>query len=233
MRWDFTPNALLAIAARRAPDRLAVIDESGMLTYSELERDVVALARGLQKRGIGTRTRVGVLCRNHRVVLETLGATGRLGGDVVLLNTGLSGKQFDEVLIEQHIDVLVADGEFADELPKDMDDKRFSGMLVLGAWDAKDLGADGDTIEEIIANAPEGSLPTRPRRSRTVVLTSGTTGPPKGAQRPEPRSWMPAAAVLSRIPLRAGETTVVAAPMFHTRGFAALPLRLAPGSTTG
>lgn len=231
MRWDFTPNALLAIAARRAPDRLAVIDESGMLTYSELERDVVALARGLQRRGIGARTRVGVLCRNHRVVLQALGATGRLGGDVVLLNTGLSGKQFDEVLIEQHIDVLVADGEFADELPKDMDDKRFSGMLVLGAWDAKDLGADGDTIEEIIANAPEGSLPTRPRRSRTVVLTSGTTGTPKGAQRPEPRSWMPAAAVLSRIPLRAGETTVVAAPMFHTWGFAALQLSLALGST--
>ncbi|MGZ4524055.1 MAG: acyl-CoA synthetase, partial [Mycobacteriaceae bacterium] len=145
-------------------------------------------ARALPTRGIGERARVGVLCRNHRVVLQVLGATGRLGGDVVLLNTGLSERQFDEVLIEQHMDVLVADGEFADEN---------------------------------IANAPEGSLPTWPRRSRTVVLTFGTTGTPKGAQRPEPRSWVPAAAVLSRIPLRAGETTVVAAPTFHTWGFAA------------
>jgi len=197
VRWDFTPSALLAISARRVPDHLAVIDESGELTYDELERDVTALARALAQRGVGERSRVGVLCRNHRGVLQALGATGRLGGDLVLLNTGLSGKQLEEVLTEQHITVLVVDGEFADVLPKDPDDKRLDGMLVIGAWDAKQLGADIDTVDELIANASAGSLPTRPRRGRTVVLTSGTTGSPKGATRPEPRNWMPASAILS------------------------------------
>ena len=231
VRWDFTPSALLAIAARRAPDRTAVVDESGELTYSQLEEDVTALARALQRRGVGERSRVGVLCRNHRGVLQVLGATGRLGGDLVLLNTGLSGKQLGEVLSEQQIDVLVADGEFADSLPKDIDAKPADGMVVLGAWDGAELGDDVDTIDELIAQAPGGSLPTRPRRGRTVVLTSGTTGTPKGARRPEPRNWMPAAAVLSRISLRTGQTTVVAAPLFHTWGFAALQLSLALGST--
>jgi len=231
VRWDFTPSALLAISARRGPDRLAVIDESGELTYDQLERDVTALARALQQRAVGARSRVGVLCRNHRGVLQVLGATGRLGGDLVLLNTGLSGKQLDEVLTEQHITVLVADGEFAELLPADLTDTRFDGMVVIGAWDGKQLGAQVDTLDELIAGAPEGSLPTRPRRGRTVVLTSGTTGTPKGARRPEPRNWMPAAAILSRIPLRAGETTVVAAPMFHTWGFAGLQISLALGST--
>jgi len=231
VRWDFTPSALLAISARRVPDHLAVIDESGELTYDELERDVTALARALAQRGVGERSRVGVLCRNHRGVLQALGATGRLGGDLVLLNTGLSGKQLEEVLTEQHITVLVVDGEFADVLPKGLDHRRLDGMLVIGAWDAKQLGADIDTVDDLIANAPAGSLPTRPRRGRTVVLTSGTTGSPKGATRPEPRNWMPASAILSRIPLRTGETTVVAAPMFHTWGFAGLQISLALGAT--
>ncbi len=222
---------MLGIAARRAPDRVAVIDESGELTYDRLERNVTALARALGQRGIDEESRVGVLCRNHRVVLQVLGATGRLGGDLVLLNTGLSGKQLEEVLTEQHITALVADGEFAESLPKDMTHERFDGMLMLGASEADKLGPDVEAISDLIEHAPDHSLPTRPRRGRTVVLTSGTTGTPKGARRPEPRSWMPAAAILSRIPLRAGQTTVVAAPMFHTWGFAALQLSLALGST--
>ena len=64
-----------------------------------------------------------------------------------------------------------------------------------------------------------------------MVLTSGTTGTPKGANRPEPRSWMPASALLSRLPLRSAETTVVASPIFHTWGLAAAQVGLALRST--
>ncbi|WP_127783517.1 AMP-binding protein [Rhodococcus sp. X156] len=233
VRWDFTPSSLLAISARRAPDRVAVIDDSGELTYGQLEADVMALARSLSRSGVGTKSRVGVLCRNHRGVLQVLGATGRVGADLVLLNTGLSGKQLGDVLTEQKITVLVADGEFAEVLPDDIDERQRSGDLrLVGAVDGLKLGSDVETVDDLIERSPaDVTLPTRPRRGRTVVLTSGTTGTPKGAHRPEPRNWMPAAAVLSRIPLRSGETTVVAAPMFHTWGFAALQLSLALGST--
>lgn len=227
VRWDLTPSGLLSISARRAPDRTAVVDDAGTLTYTELDASVSALARSLQRRGIGERSKVAVLCRNHRGVLQVLGATGRLGADLVLLNTGLSGRQLAEVVREQGIELLVADGEFAALLPSGPDTPP-----LVQAW-APDSGGGlaAPTLAELIADAPAGTLPTRPRRGRTVVLTSGTTGTPKGAHRPEPRSWLPAAAVLSRIPLRTGETTVVAAPVFHTWGFAALQLGLALGST--
>jgi fatty-acyl-CoA synthase len=56
-----------------------------------------------------------------------------------------------------------------------------------------------------------------------VLLTSGTTGTPKGARRSGGAAGS-LAAMLERIPWRAGETTVVAAPMFHAWGFGQLAI---------
>ena len=64
-------------------------------------------------------------------------------------------------------------------------------------------------------------------RGRVVILTSGTTGTPKGANRRQPASLDPAAALLASIPLRARERTLIAAPMFHSWGFAHLVLGIA------
>ncbi|GAB2925358.1 hypothetical protein GCM10027047_22980 [Rhodococcus aerolatus] len=241
VRWDFTPGSLLAISAHRYPDRVAVVDDAGEITYAELVESVEALARALAAKGVGERDKIGVLCRNHRAVLQVLGATGRLGGDLVLLNTGLSEGQLADVIAEQDLDVIVADAEFADSIPDDLGD-----TLVLQAWaDVEDAEQAKDrteheiaravpTLAELIQDAPskdEQKLPRRPRRGRTVVLTSGTTGTPKGAKRPEPSNWMPAASVLSRIPLKAGGVTLVPAPLFHTWGFAGMQLSLALSST--
>jgi fatty-acyl-CoA synthase len=64
-----------------------------------------------------------------------------------------------------------------------------------------------------------------------VILTSGTTGRPKGATRSQPETLHPAAALLSKIPLRARETTMIAAPLFHSWGFAHFTLGMALSST--
>jgi acyl-CoA synthetase (AMP-forming)/AMP-acid ligase II len=64
-----------------------------------------------------------------------------------------------------------------------------------------------------------------------VILTSGTTGTPKGANRKEPKTLDPAASLLSKIPLRARERTLIAAPLFHSWGLAHLVLGVALAST--
>jgi fatty-acyl-CoA synthase len=63
-----------------------------------------------------------------------------------------------------------------------------------------------------------------------VLLTSGTTGTPKGAPRTV-RSPLAAAQFLDRIPLRTGECTVMAAPLFHGTGLSQFLLSFALGST--
>ena len=64
-----------------------------------------------------------------------------------------------------------------------------------------------------------------------VLLTSGTTGTPKGARRPSGGGGGDLAAVLDRVPWRYGETTVVAAPMFHAWGFGQLVIAAVMGNT--
>jgi fatty-acyl-CoA synthase len=69
------------------------------------------------------------------------------------------------------------------------------------------------------------------QEGRAVILTSGTTGSPKGASRANPQSLDPAVSLLATIPLKARQTAYIAAPLFHSWGFAHFSLGLILGST--
>ncbi|MDU0291217.1 AMP-binding protein [Saccharothrix longispora] len=224
LRWDLTIAFGYAHGAARHPDRPAIVDDGGALTFAEVDERTTRLAHGLRDLGAGAGTKVAVLCRNHRGFVETVTASVKLGAHVVLLNTGLSAGQVATVLREQDVAVVVADSEFGDLL---VDAPREVHRLV--AWVEGTTG--GRTLEDLIASSPATPLPRRPPRGRMVVLTSGTTGAPKGARRPEPASLTPAAALLSRIPLRAGDRFSVPAPLFHTWGLAAFQIALVLGAT--
>ena len=62
------------------------------------------------------------------------------------------------------------------------------------------------------------SVPPPEIHAKLVLLTSGTTGTPKGAPRSLSRSLAPVGAVLSKVPYKSGESTYVAPPMFHGCG---------------
>ncbi|WP_249124492.1 AMP-binding protein [Saccharopolyspora erythraea] len=224
LRWGVTPPLAYAVGAIRHPDRPAVIDERGAISYAEVSLRTTRLANALRERGIGDSSRVGILCRNHHGAIETIVACGKLGTDVVLLNTGLSTSQLAAVLAEQQVDLLVLDAEYdrhLPELPADLD--------VVLAW--TEGSTRHSTVEHLIATSQVKALPRRPRHARMIVLTSGTTGTPKGARRPDPPGIGPAATVMSRIPLRSGERMLVCAPVFHTWGLAAFQLGAVLGAT--
>ncbi|MGW1681144.1 AMP-binding protein [Saccharopolyspora sp. NPDC002376] len=222
-RWGITPPLGFAIGAVRHPDRPAVIDERGALSYAELEQRTSRLANGLRKR-VKRGTRIGILCRNHHGPVETIVAAAKLGVDVVLLNTGLSGQQLSDVIAQQQVGVLVLDAEFRTQLPELPDE-----VDQVLAW--TDGTTRRDTLEHLIATSSP-RRPAKPRRhARMIVLTSGTTGTPKGARRPDPPSLNPAASILSRLPLNNGERVLVCAPLFHTWGLAAFQLGVVLGAT--
>jgi fatty-acyl-CoA synthase len=169
---------------------------------------------------------VAIMCRNHRGFIDATVACSKLGAHSLYLNTAFAGPQITDVVKRESPRAIVFDEEFG-ELVADaaVRRKRFIG------WHEKESELEDPTLDELIERGDPGDVVPPGEPGRTVILTSGTTGTPKGASRKQPDSLDPAAALLSKIPLKARETTMIAAPLFHSWGFAHFTLGLGLSST--
>ncbi len=222
--WGTGPAGGFTAAATLDPGRTALVDELGSLTFAQMHRRSNALARAFADLGVSEGDSVALMCRNHRGFVDASIATAKLGADILYLNTAFAGPQLVEVLEREQPVLVVHDDEFTSLLAK-----AHVGTSVR-AW--TDLGTESDdpTLESLIAGQPDGDLAPAARHGRIVILTSGTTGTPKGAPRSE-AGIDAAVSLLSRMPLRYGWRTHIAAPLFHTWGFAHLALSMLLGST--
>ena len=216
-------SAALAKSARMHPERTAIIDELGSITYRELDAAANAVANAWLARGVAPGDGVALLARNHRYLVIALYAAVRVGARIVLLNTDFAGPQVREVASREGVDLLVHDEEYSKFL--DGIEPRHGRVL---SWSES---AGRDTIAALIESGDSSTPPPPNERSRIVVLTSGTTGTPKGAPRSEPKGLAPVGALLERAPFRAGDTVEICAPMFHSLGLAFMLLTVAMGST--
>jgi fatty-acyl-CoA synthase len=224
-RWGPTPAAAYSGAAIRHPDRAALVDERGMLTFGEVHARTNALAAELGRAGISVGDGVAIMCRNHRGFVEATVACSKLGTSALYLNTSFAAPQIADVLAREDPAAVIFDAEFAELLGKGA-----AGRKRFVAWhDAE--SADDPLLDDLIARGDRSELAPPPEKGRVVILTSGTTGTPKGAARKEPDSLEPIASLLSKIPLKAQETTLIGAPMFHSWGFAHFTLSMPLGST--
>ena len=225
-RWGASPAAGVAAAAVRYPGETMLSDELGSLSFRQVHLRSNRLARALRGEGIGEGDGVAILARNHRFFVESVLAISKLGANALFMNTMFSGPQLKGVAEREKPAALIYDDEFADLLSGvDADLKRFV------AWQG-DGEADDPSVESLLDAVGDDSDLTPPdSSSKFVVLTSGTTGVPKGAQRGQPDTLGPIAALLSQIPLRARETTVIAAPLFHSWGFAHFSIGLSLSSS--
>jgi len=212
VRWGASPALGITTAAIHYPDETALIDERGSLTFEQLHRRSNALAHAFERMGIGYGDGVGIMCRNHRGFIEATLAAAKLGASALYLNTMFAGPQLVEVTQREDPKVLVYDEEFTGLL----DGVGDSVQRVVG-WTDGEAGVP--TLDSLIASADDSNLKPPPDKPRFVILTSGTTGTPKGAQRSSPDGLFALAALIDKIPYRSRETMVVAAPLFHSWGF--------------
>ena len=210
-----------AASAMRHGNDPALSDERGTLTYADLDRRSNALARAWMAEGVNEKSVVAVLARDHRGLVDAIIAAAKVGARLLLMNTGFSKPQLADVAARENVDVVVYDQEFIDLLsamPAGV--RRYlawedvPGTVVDGGPDSKVVG-----IESLIAANDDSKLAPPPKDAGGIVLlTSGTTGTPKGAPR-QVRSPLAAAQFLERIPLGKGEPIFIAAPLFHGTGF--------------
>jgi acyl-CoA synthetase (AMP-forming)/AMP-acid ligase II len=225
IRWGASPALGSAANAVTVPDRTAIIDEAGTLTWKQTHRRSNALAQALRDEGVGPGDGVAIMCRNHRYFVEATMACAKLGAIALYLNTAFAGPQLADVMERERPAALIYDQEFT-ELLSDAS----KGLRRFVAWEERD-GTDEVTLEQLISGSHGEDLDPPPEAGRYIILTSGTTGTPKGAQRSQPEGLGALAALLSKIPRRSHETVMIAAPLFHSWGFLHFILSLPTAAT--
>lgn len=205
---------VLAVSAARWPQRTAIIDEDGALSYHELQSMAESLAVELLDAGVRPGQPVGVMARNGRNFVAAVFAGALVGADVVLVNTEFRADALAGALGAHQVRTMFCDSEFTEQIE-----------------------ATGESIRIIDPATVEPCLDVaRPRvapSGRMVLLTSGTTGIPKGVPRtPHLSSGVGVSAtILARTGLRVGTRISLAAPMFHGLGFGILMMAIALGGT--
>jgi acyl-CoA synthetase (AMP-forming)/AMP-acid ligase II/uncharacterized membrane protein len=228
-RWGASPATGVIVGAIRHPDRTMLVDDLGQLTYAEVHRRSNAIARGLADAGIRAGDRVGLMCRDHRGFVESVAAIGKLGADVLLLNTSFAAPQIAEVAEREGTVALIYDEEFA-KLVREAGRERTRFV----AWHEGGRRRGGGTayLGDLAESGDTRDLSPPDQNGHVTILTSGTTGTPKGATRSSaPLTLDPPAALLERMPLREGLTVRMGAPLFHAWGFSNLLLGMALGAT--
>jgi fatty-acyl-CoA synthase len=214
IRWRDHPVGALVAAAARHPRRTAIIDDEGSLSFAELDSRSNALARTWRSQAIGPGTTVGLLCRDGRLFMDVAIATQKLGANLVYLNAAFSAPQVAGVVADESIDVLAHDDSLA--------------ASVVEAKASRIVGEQ--ELRRAVASEDNAALEPPGRPGRIVVLTSGTTGRPKGAVRQGSAAPVDGAALLASLPVMSGDTTVIAAPLFHGFGLFGANLALALNS---
>ncbi|HEX2410715.1 MAG TPA: AMP-binding protein [Solirubrobacteraceae bacterium] len=227
VRFGPTPAGGYGASAARFGSETAIIDELGTLTFKDVHERTNALANALADDGIKARDSVGIMCRNHRGFVDAVIACSKLGAHVLFLNTAFSGPQLTDVAKREKPRALIYDHEF-EELIHEASRRRKRYI----AWHDPEDGKPKDPpVDDLIGRGDPRDVEPPPDRGKAIILTSGTTGTPKGASRSQPRSLDPAAALLAMIPLKARERTMIAAPMFHSWGYVHFTLGMSLSST--
>jgi fatty-acyl-CoA synthase len=205
----------IAAATARYPAATAIRTEQAELTYAQLWRRSGQLATVLRGRGLTSQDKVALLARNGVFFVVVLIAAVRLGCDVVLLNTSMAGPQLAAITDSEEVALVLCDDALASLTAA-------CGSAVMGSADAMAIAADAD----------RQPVPPPRRISDFIVLTSGTTGRPKGARRASAGAGTSAVrAFAARLPWGIRRTVVVSAPFFHFWGLAALLISLALSCT--
>jgi acyl-CoA synthetase (AMP-forming)/AMP-acid ligase II len=209
-----------ASAAQRCPDRPGLIDELGTLTWRQLDEQCSALAAALQTLPGGAPKVIGIMCRNHRGFIEALVAANRIGSDILLLNTSFAGPALADVVNREGVDTVIYDEEFTATVDRALADKPDATRIVAWGDEEHEL-----TTEKLIAAHIRQQPERTGRKGKVILLTSGTTGTPKGAKQSGSNAGIGTLkAILDRTPWRAEEPIVIVAPMFHAWGFSQLLL---------
>lgn len=208
-RWGMSQAMSIEMNTVRAPESLALVDDFGERTYQELRDDAWAFARALHKRGINPGDTIAVYARNGRGLLYGMVACGYLGCRMMVVNPYSSGTQAAALLRDYGAHALVVDAEYSEGVETDDHVVR-----VLSHGEIEGL----PTFQDFIDEDAQVDMPEKVRPGSMLMMSSGTTGIPKGVDVRIPRTPMILGGVVQRIPWRPFTVVQQTASLFHGWG---------------
>ncbi len=202
----------IALTARAAPERKAILSDSGSLSYGELNACANQLVRALNRRGVGPGDAVALLCANRPEFAIAYAAAVRGGLRLTCLNWHLQRDELAYIVENCEARAFLADARFAEA----------AAEVARGAAKA--------SVRLAIAGAVEGfeSFATAlaaeraddvetPVLGSTMLYTSGTTGRPKGVYRRQTPPPTGVAREISRVSAFRPETDrmLCTGPLYH------------------
>ena len=210
------PMALLRIAAKVHPQRIAVFDDRQRLTYLELWQQAESVAIGLHSEyGVVRGRKVAIVCCDHSAAIKSIFAASRLGAHVFLVNPAMSTDQLMALHERMQFDFCVYD-------------EQLDAVFSAPSMRSKSLPAYHPSDESIdrMSSSPRQE---EVRLEKTVggsivVMTGGTTGQPKPASRkPSMFTFLPPfCALLTQVRLARYRSVYIATPIYHGFGLASL-----------
>jgi crotonobetaine/carnitine-CoA ligase len=203
--------------AAKNGDRIALKFEGRSISYSELDHESDRLANGLAKAGIGPGDRVATLLFNTPEFPLLWFALAKRRAVLVPLNTGLKG----EILRYELADSAPA-GLAIDRRLWDVYTPLRKGLALRNEWvsDSQPVSAPAIGGAHAFANlfsdqGGEPLAPPKPFDAASILYTSGTTGPPKGAIVPHEKCLTTPREIGARSRLTPESVLFTALPLFH------------------
>jgi non-ribosomal peptide synthetase component F len=221
--WGLTPPAAYGLWAIRYPNEVAIIDDSGSVTFSDVDRRTNALARSLQALGLVADTTVGLMCRNHRGLIEATVACAKVGADVVYLDPDELPSVIAETVWRRPVQALIHDADCTERLRAVA-----PGTLRVVAWSGPGRDPACSTLDELIAASSELPLQRASTPSSVIVRCERTA---RTTDQELPCSLITPSAAQARPPLPRRGLLLIAAPITGRWGFLHLTLGLRSAST--
>jgi acyl-CoA synthetase (AMP-forming)/AMP-acid ligase II len=218
-----TIPGLLASAAERFGDDLAIVDGDIRLTYAELHAAARRFGAGLVAKGVQPGDRVAIWAPNSVRWVTALFGLASAGATLVPVNTRFKGTEAAEILRRSKARAIITvNGFLGTDYVAVLRDAELPDLEIV-------ITADGAEWDSVLAGATPDAEAELDRRAAAVsdddvadiLFTSGTTGVPKGVVQPHRNTVQVATDWVAMTGLAAGDRYLMVNPYFHMFGLKA------------
>jgi len=211
-----TLGAVVAARAQQHPDSVFITFEEREVTFGELDESANRFANHLADLGLQRGASVAIMLDNCAEFLTAWVGIAKAGMVEVPINTGYKGDLLTYLLNQAEVKVLVIASQWFERVEAITADlTSVEHIIVVGEIVDSTVAASGFDDFLAAGSAAAPGVEVRPQDTATILFTSGTTGPSKGAVRSHRANFCIAEATIELMAYEEGEIFFTVFPLFH------------------